>query len=134
MKITKEQFAKVIGSKAYGDLKEYGAADTAAFGFIELVEESADHFTVRGGNYMFRIAIEHGIAEPTIAFEAGQGEAAVTAYRINAGMLFVQTNADGDIWTKGGFVLIESDIKLLRRTYERQLPLEYASDKGLYVW
>lgn len=134
MKVQVQHLINVIGQADYADLIEYGAADTAAFGLIVLVEESADHFAVRGGNYMFRIAIEHGIAEPTIAFEAGQGEAAVTAYRINAGMLFVQTNADGDIWTKDGYVLTESDIKLLRRTYERQLPTQYANDKGLYVW
>lgn len=44
------------------------------------------------------------------------------------------SDGDGDIWTKDGYILLGSDIKLIRRTYEHQLPLDYAQDKGLRVW
>lgn len=129
MNVKVDQLVKFLGEEFVQELKEWRGAEHDIYGYVELVSDD----TIKCSR-LLELSIGHGIAPATKLFTVGHGGGAVTAYQISAGMIFVSTNADGDVWTKDGYILTGSDIKLIRRTYEKQLPLDYASDKGLYVW
>lgn len=133
MKVKVDQLIKFLGAEFVGEIRAWTSAEHDVYGLVTArrwVDDSVEISCRR----ILEVSFEHGIAPATKLFEAGHGNSKVTGYQINAGMVFVATTADGDVWTKDGYVLTGSDIKLIRRTYEKQLPLEYASDKGLYVW
>jgi len=134
MKVQVQHLINIIGQADYADLIEFGGADHPMYGGIHLVETDGEQITIRCSYRLLELSLEHGIAPATKLFCVGEGEWGAIGYQINAGMIFASTNGDGDIWTKDGYVLTGSDIKLIRRTYEKQLPLDYANDKGLYVW
>lgn len=129
MNVKVDQLVKFLGAEFIAELKEWRGAEHDIYGYVELVSDD----TIKCRR-LLELSIEHGIAPAAKLFTVGHGEGAVTAYQISAGMIFVATNADGDVWTKDGYIMLQSDIKLLRRTYDKQLPIEYATDKGLYVW
>lgn len=129
MKVQVDQLVKFLGAEFVAELKEWRGAEHDIYGYVELVSDD----TIKCRR-LLELSIEHGIAPATKLFAVGHGGSLCTAYQINAGMIFVATNADGDVWTKDGYIMLGSDIKLIKRTYERNLPTDYANDKGLYVW
>lgn len=133
MKVQADQLVKYLGIELVEELKVWRAVEHDVYGLITARQQDDDSFEV-SCKRLLEISLEHGIAPATKLFEVGSGSSKITAYQINAGMVFADTNADGDIWTKDGYVLSNSDLKLIRRTYEHQLPLDYALDKGLYIW
>ena len=130
MKVQADQLVRFLGQEFTAELMQWRGAEHPLYGYVEILD---DRITIRCSR-LLQISLESGIAPATKLFESGTGEYKVTAYQISAGMVYVQTNDDGDIWTKDGYIMLSSDIKLIRRTYDRQLPLEYAQDKGLFVW
>lgn len=134
MKVQTDKLAKILGVEFIEELRVWRAVEHDVYGLITARQQDDDDSFEISCKRILEISLEHGIAPATKLFESCTGNSKISAYQINAGMVYVATNADGDIWTKDGYVLTGSDIKLIRRTYERQLPLQYASDKGLYVW
>lgn len=130
MKVEADQLVRFLGIEFVAELMQWRGAEHPLYGYVEVLD---DRITIRCSR-LLQVSLESGIAPATKLFESVTGNSKVTAYQISAGMVFVATNGDGDIWTKDGYILLGSDIKLIRRTYERQLPLEYAQDKGLFVW
>lgn len=130
MKVQADQLVKFLGQEFVEELMQWRGAEHQLYGYVEILD---DRITIRCSR-LLQVSLESGIAPATKLFSVGEGEWKVTAYQISAGMVFVATNGDGDIWTKDGYIMLHSDIKLIRRTYDRQLPLEYAQDKGLFVW
>lgn len=133
MNVKVDQLVKFLGAEFVEELRLWSEVEHDVYGLIAAWRWDDDSVEI-SCKRVLEISLEHGIAPATKLFESGTGNSKVTAYQINAGMIFVATTADGDIWTKDGYVLTGSDIKLIRRTYEKQLPLDYANDKGLYVW
>lgn len=133
MKVQKSKLAKVISESTMAKLVADRCADDDTYGYIELEPLCGDTMDLTCSR-LLKIALEHGIAPAAKLFAVGHGESLCTAYQINAGMIFVATNGEGDVWTKDGYIMLGSDIKLIKRTYERNLPTDYANDKGLYVW
>lgn len=130
MKVKADQLVRFLGQEFAAELMQWRGAEHPLYGYVEILD---DRITIRCSR-LLQVSLESGIAPATKLFESGTGNSKVTAYQISAGMVFVSTNGDGDIWTKDGYIMLHSDIKLIRRTYDRQLPLEYAQDKGLFVW
>lgn len=130
-----DQLVKFLGAESVQELRVWKAVEHDVYGLV-----TARRWDDHNGSVdiscrrILQLSLEHGIAPATKLFAVGHGGSLCTAYQINAGMIFVATNAVGDIWTKDGYIMLQSDIKLLRRTYDKQLPIEYATDKGLYVW
>lgn len=133
MKVQTDKLAKILGEDFVEELRVWRAVEHDVYGLITARQQDDDSFEI-SCKRLLEVSLEHGIAPAAKIFEVGIGNDKVTAYQINAGMVFADTNADGDIWTKDGYVLSNSDLKLIRRTYEHQLPLDYALDKGLYIW
>lgn len=136
MKVQTDKLAKILGEEFMEELVVERGVEHPIYGEILLVDglEADGTISVRCTDRLFDLSVGYGSGPAVKLGCVGEGEYGGWMYLVDPGMVYVGTNGDGDIWTKDGDELSKSDLRFIARFYNKQLPLDRATDKGLYVW